>query len=221
MIKIQFENKPIFLCKDYKGLLQKNKMRGAFIAFDFSESKIKDYLDLLLFSDIQSIIVPGDELKHIRLFKRAIKNIIAGGGIVLNEKNECLFIFRKGKWDLPKGKLDLNEKIEDCALREVKEETGIHSLLLGKKFYTSYHIYIENQYILKETHWFLMNTSDIHFVPQKEEGISKVKWFPIEHLFSMKKKTYNTIFDIILKLQKGINEKNPSLQKGRLKKSHK
>jgi 8-oxo-dGTP pyrophosphatase MutT (NUDIX family) len=51
--------------------------------------------------------------------------IKAGGGIVVNEQNEVLLIYRRGKWDLPKGKLDDGETIEECALREVKEETGL------------------------------------------------------------------------------------------------
>ena len=51
--------------------------------------------------------------------------IIAAGGLVTNENNELLMIFRRGKWDLPKGKLDKGETIEECAIREVEEETGI------------------------------------------------------------------------------------------------
>ncbi len=51
--------------------------------------------------------------------------ILAAGGLVLNEKGEVLFMFRKGKWDLPKGKLDPGETMDACALREVMEETGL------------------------------------------------------------------------------------------------
>ena len=43
------------------------------------------------------------------------KKIIAGGGIVENEERKILFQFRRGKWDLPKGKLEEGETIENCA----------------------------------------------------------------------------------------------------------
>ena len=59
-----------------------------------------------------------------------LRIIQAGGGLVLNEQNELLFIFRRGSWDLPKGKVDLGETIEACALREVEEETGVKNLTL-------------------------------------------------------------------------------------------
>ena len=58
------------------------------------------------------------------------EKIIADGGLVFNEKKQLLMIFRREKWDLPKGKLDKGEKIEDCALREVEEETGLKELKL-------------------------------------------------------------------------------------------
>ena len=69
--------------------------------------------------------------------KQNQNRIQAGGGLVENEKGEILFMFRRGKWDLPKGKLDPGESLENCALREVKEETGIRILEL-KRFLTGY-----------------------------------------------------------------------------------
>ena len=58
------------------------------------------------------------------------KQIIAAGGLVTNPHHEILWIFRRGFWDLPKGKLEEGETIQTCALREVQEETGIHKLQL-------------------------------------------------------------------------------------------
>ena len=43
---------------------------------------------------------------------------------------KLLMIFRRGKWDLPKGKLDKGETFERCAVREIEEETGFRNLKL-------------------------------------------------------------------------------------------
>src|SRR4249919_1544763 len=83
--------------------------------------------------------------------------IKAGGGLVKNEKKEILFMFRRGKWDLPKGKLDPGESIEECAVREVVEETGLKKVELKHFLVTTYHTYTENgKHILKESHWYNM-----------------------------------------------------------------
>ena len=72
----------------------------------------------------------------LKIFKSKIKVIFASGGIVENSKKQILFIHRKGKWDLPKGKAEKNETIRETALREVTEETGIKRLRI-RKFYTN------------------------------------------------------------------------------------
>ena len=87
-------------------------------------------------------------------------------------------MFRRGKWDLPKGKLDKGETIEDCALRETKEETGLVDLKLGKPITTTYHTYDESgKHILKETYWFLIRAKkENELIPQVDEQITKLEW---------------------------------------------
>lgn len=104
--------------------------------------------------------------------------IRAAGGLVFNEKGEALFIFRKGKWDLPKGKLDENEPLEACAVREVEEETGLKNVLLKEFLITTYHTYTENgQQILKESHWYRMEVKGKQELkPQIEEEITEIRW---------------------------------------------
>jgi hypothetical protein len=93
--------------------------------------------------------------------KSAMEIVPAAGGIVWKKSGELLMIYRRGRWDLPKGKIEADESIEIAALREVEEECGIGKLRLIQKFDTSYHIYPERKkWLLKETHWFEMLSSD-------------------------------------------------------------
>ncbi len=132
-------------------------------------------------------------------FKKKYLLIIAAGGLVTNDEGKVLLIFRRGKWDLPKGKVEDNEPIELCAEREVKEETGLKELLLRKPLVITYHTYTEKgKSILKETHWFLLDASpDQEFEPQTEEDILKVEWVEKERLSAYKNNTYPLIIDVL------------------------
>ena len=50
---------------------------------------------------------------------------IRAGSVIINHKNEILLIFRKGKWDLPKGKASKKGKLLSVAINESIEETGL------------------------------------------------------------------------------------------------
>src|SRR4051812_36809134 len=106
------------------------------------------------------------------------KVIMAAGGVVENEKGELLLIFRKKHWDLPKGKLDEGETIEQCAIREVMEETGLKNIFLGELIDVTVHQYEENgDTITKKTAWYKMKGSSLdNLTPQTEEHIEEIKW---------------------------------------------
>jgi 8-oxo-dGTP pyrophosphatase MutT (NUDIX family) len=125
--------------------------------------------------------------------------IQAAGGLVENEKGEILFIFRRGKWDLPKGKLDPGETLESCALREVREETGVGQLELKKFLLVTKHEYEESGlFILKETHWWLMKTnSNQQLKPQAEEDITGVKWMSPGDFKIVQQNTYPSILEVL------------------------
>ena len=119
----------------------------------------------------------------------------AGGGLVYNKKGEVLFIFRGGKWDLPKGGIEKGEDIEVTAMREVEEETGVNKLTITKKLQKTYHVFKRNGvYKLKITHWFEM-TSDFEGTPvgQIEEGIEKAAWFHPNEIPEILKNSYENI----------------------------
>jgi ADP-ribose pyrophosphatase YjhB (NUDIX family) len=106
--------------------------------------------------------------------------IYAGGGVVTNENGELLMIFRRGHWDLPKGKLDPGEKIEDCSIREVTEETGVKNLQLGKLILVTEHEYFDkwvNADVIKHTYWYRMTVAGVpKLVAQTEEDITEIEW---------------------------------------------
>lgn len=125
--------------------------------------------------------------------------IKAGGGVVKNEKNEILFIFRRGKWDLPKGKLEKNETIKKCAIREVEEECGISGLKISKALPSTYHTYfIKDTPILKRSYWFEMTAPGKQaLIPQTEEDITDIKWIKPKEVKNILKNTYSSIVEVL------------------------
>ncbi len=112
-------------------------------------------------------------------FSRMFRIIEAAGGIVVNDNNDILFIRRLGRWDLPKGKIEKGESLEEAAVREIEEETGLEEAKIQNFLNTTYHIYTERngEKILKTTHWFLMHYNGTQTPkPQIEEGILEATW---------------------------------------------
>ena len=130
--------------------------------------------------------------------QNSLTTIYAAGGLVSRDK-KYLFIYRNSKWDLPKGKLESNESIEECAVREVQEECGITQLKIVKKLLKTYHIYEHKEVkTLKITQWYLMHCKDhTNLVPQKEEGIEKVVWKDEQEIKLALKNTYANIRRLI------------------------
>jgi len=131
------------------------------------------------------------------------KQIIAAGGLVTNLKDEILWIFRRGFWDLPKGKLDTGETIQTCAIREVSEETGLSEIYLHNMICFTNHTYFDNflnEEVTKRTYWFHMSIKSIQVgIPQKSEDIEKLEWASIENAAPFLAKTYPTIQEVITK----------------------
>ena len=140
-------------------------------------------------------LVGPDKDVLLKKFLSLLPNVIAGGGKVYNSKNEILFIFRNGKWDLPKGKTESKETINQTALREVEEETGITGLSITKPLEITYHIFKRNdRNFIKVTYWFEMfSEHEGKLIPQEKEGITKVKWIPETKLQKVLNNSYANI----------------------------
>ena len=123
----------------------------------------------------------------------------AAGGVVQNSNGEILFIFRNEKWDLPKGKVENYEAIDEAALREVEEECGIDDLELKEHLITTYHTYeMFGKKHLKSTYWYRMKSNFTgEFTPQLEEDITKVEWKSLSELNDVSENTYQSIIDVL------------------------
>ena len=126
--------------------------------------------------------------------------IEAAGGLVYNSDKQILMIFRNGKWDLPKGKKERKETIDQCALREVEEECGVNNLTIINQLKITYHVYqINDKNILKKTFWFKMFTnSNKKLTPQISEGIIKAEWVSKQNIMQKMKNSYANIKDLFL-----------------------
>ncbi len=132
--------------------------------------------------------------------------ISAAGGIVVNSKQEVLWIRRNDKWDLPKGKVEIGEKVEDTAVREVEEECGISSITRGDLLGISYHTYsYRGENVLKKSYWYAMTCyEEQDLFPQEEEGITEVVWATEKQHQKYSTDTYTSISEL-LKLEKVVD----------------
>lgn len=126
--------------------------------------------------------------------------IDAAGGVVEDEKGRVLMMYRHGRWDLPKGKRDPGESMEACALREVREETGLQEIDLRYRIGDTHHIYNQNgQRLVKKTTWYAMaGNSEGKLFPQLEEGITDLRWVPQDDLGPLIFKSYEAVREILI-----------------------
>jgi 8-oxo-dGTP pyrophosphatase MutT (NUDIX family) len=147
-------------------------------------------------------LISPEPLETLREFLENYTVIQAAGGLVLSKENQLLTIKRNGFWDLPKGKIERHEDQRAAALREVMEETGLNMLNISDKIGETYHAYFEDDIVLlKETHWYMMNSSGKgKLKPQEEEGISEAKWADLDWFKSDDFVSYQSVRDIIRKM---------------------
>ncbi|MDO1499841.1 NUDIX domain-containing protein [Winogradskyella maritima] len=165
-------DKPIVLTTDFK---EEDNSK----TFLLKSVKMGKVIKLLNKTDIAEVrLVDKNVDKLLKRFLKKLPKVTAGGGKVFNAKGDILFIYRNDKWDLPKGKTEKKESIEDSAIREVEEETGVKDLKIVKPLPKTYHIFKRNgRHKVKITHWFEMKTDytgPLH--PEENEGITKVEW---------------------------------------------
>ena len=196
--KIYFSNKPLLLAthklteKMYEQYLQLEGANAQHFDEAIKHLERKDSIGVVI------IEANREQLEKELLW--AFYPLHSAGGVVQNELGEVLMIFRRGKWDLPKGKLDDGEDIEQCAIREVQEETGINKVSLESKICNTLHIYpMGNKLILKYTAWYRMKSNTKEpLTPQAEENIEQVIWVKPKDIVPLLRNSFETIGDVLI-----------------------
>ena len=201
IIKIYFDDKPLFLCDNVDATLQPYVHHDDAVFIDeLNLHTVKSMIHEMQDSSVHAGVFFHKDLNQLKdAFFKKFTLIKAAGGFVLNENKEVLMMFRRGKWDLPKGKMDKKESFEDCAIRETEEETGLKKIKLICPLITTYHTYHEgSKYVLKETRWFTMEaSSDQKLLPQASEQITKLEWVGKNDLKKYLQNSFPLINDVL------------------------
>ncbi|MBI9039162.1 MAG: NUDIX domain-containing protein [Bacteroidales bacterium] len=200
MYKVFIDNKSIIFTKKVKNsYVAKNEL---VLEYSNNLNLIEEFGKLKTKTEIENLIVlVKEDIENV--FDRFLSNfkvLEAGGGLVKNENDKYLLIFRYGKWDLPKGKTEKGEDIESTALREVEEETSLKGAKIDSKLPDTYHYYEhKGKSIVKKTSWFLMfaSSKDQHLIPQLIEDIQKVEWMTKGQVQEVLKTSYRSIIELV------------------------
>ncbi len=203
-LKIYFNDKPLFLANEMDEMIRPYSHHDDAVLIDeFSNASVNSMIHEMRLQKIHAGIFLHADLEQLKkaVFKK-FTVIQAAGGWVMNDHDEVLMIHRRGKWDLPKGKLDPGETLEDCAVRETTEETGVKHITAGPLLLVTYHTYEENgHHILKESYWYDLRVKGRpKLTPQKEEDIAAAEWVPIDSIDAYLKNTFPSIVDVARKV---------------------
>ena len=190
----------VLICKDSN--IPESRPNNISLEYKDKASLVRAYTDFYSNEECVNLTInTGNKFAEAcKFFNAMFTRIEAAGGIVRNQKEEYLFIKRLGVWDLPKGKLHKKESVQDGALREVMEETGLKNLLITRQLTSTFHIYTDRKgrEILKETYWFEMTClEDQELGPQLEEDITEVKWIGTGHLNIPLQNTYASLRQLL------------------------
>lgn len=179
MYKIYINEKPLIFISEQETDNFKGKTGILLNRYPGKSKFLLNYIDMMEKGMGYDAIVLYDEnsKKIYKDLKKIAQPIRAAGGVVINEKGELLVILRKGKWDLPKGQIAAGETRKIAAEREIKEETGILKLNVGKKAGKTLHIFRRNKKrYLKISHWYYMSARKAKLYPERREMITKAEW---------------------------------------------
>lgn len=199
--KIYINNKPLILTNSAEKYITDNPLASGYLlltgAFGRNFRQAQKHL-----ANIRSMGAIIEDISVEALLEglnEAYEPIEAAGGVVVNPDGGVLMIYRRGKWDLPKGKRDDGESIEDCAVREIIEETGLPELKIVDKICETFHVYAQGGVeLLKTTHWYNMKSKksfELH--PQKEENILEARWVAEKKIGMYMHQSYEAVKEVL------------------------
>jgi 8-oxo-dGTP pyrophosphatase MutT (NUDIX family) len=202
MYKIYINDTPLILChSDEVENLPAADDQHLIARYPGISRFLLNYIDMLeKTSRYKVVALYSDNFEQLKAdFDGLFKIIEAAGGVVYNKNNQILFIYRRGFWDLPKGKIDKGESKEMAAVREVQEETGLNEVELLDFITETYHTYRtgKQKRILKRTYWYKMRTIETDLVPQTEEDIEQAIWIRKDDFLAQDQPVYGNIKTLI------------------------
>lgn len=189
MYKVFIENRPLIITNP------ENSLEHLPSISSMNADEVRRDLAILLEKGVQ--VMNEDPLNFIDAIFKDHKKITASGGAVIQDQH-LLMIRRLGYWDLPKGKLEMNETPEKGAIREVMEECGVQNLTIISKLPDTFHTYkFREKKILKKTYWYLMKAEGEQTLqPQIEEDITEVHWVPMGQVMELASESYPSLYEV-------------------------
>ena len=132
------------------------------------------------------------------------KREISAGGVVYRRGDDGIEIVlasrrtRRGQlaWGLAKGGIEDEESMEDAAVREVREETGLFAEIEASLGETRYFYVWENVRIRKTVHFFLMRHTGGD-IDDRDDEMEEIRWFPLER--ALKRAAYRGERDVLIR----------------------
>ena len=123
-------------------------------------------------------------MKAAKPGRMRVERAVSAGGVVMRQGTagpEVVICGRDsdGVWGLPKGTLDEGESLEQAAVREVSEETGLQVKIVKKIGVVEYWFASDGVRVHKWVHHYLMRTTGGNTADHDAE-YERVEWLPIE-----------------------------------------
>jgi ADP-ribose pyrophosphatase YjhB (NUDIX family) len=198
MHRIYLEKRCVIICSHGESSLSDPNSIELHLGDDNADiSKLASFFENS--ENLMRIFIPTDDVEGTyKRFCSNFKEVNAAGGLVSNRREDVLMIKRNGLWDLPKGHQEKGEDIEETAIREVQEETGVDKLKLRKLICVTDHCYFRKEkWHLKHTWWYdMLYTKPVDLIPQRDEDITKAVWIPRSCIASYLIDTYPSIIEV-------------------------